>query len=74
MDIGPSGMRVTAEGESLLEGLQEFTHKLRGLNELETGLVQTLGLQHAIVVPGDADEDPLVLKDIGKAAAEYLKA
>jgi central glycolytic genes regulator len=74
LDIGPSGMSVTAEGESLLESLKDFTHKLRGLHELEKGLIENLGLQHAIVVPGDVDEDPLVLKDIGKAAAKYLKS
>ncbi len=73
LDTGPSGMRVTMEGEYLLEGLKEFTHKLRGLYELERALIEILGLEKAIVVPGDVDQDPLVLSDIGKAAAKFLR-
>ncbi len=74
LDIGPSGMRVTPEGELLLEGLKDFTHELKGLNELEHRLQEIFDLERAIVVPGDVDEDPLVLKDIGKAAARFLES
>ncbi len=73
LEIGPLGMRVTPEGEALLEGLKGFTHQLKGLNELEERLRGILGLERTIVVPGDVDEDPLVLKDIGKAAARFLE-
>jgi len=73
VEIGPLGMRVTPEGEALLEGLKGFTHQLKGLNELEERLRGILGLERTIVVPGDVDEDPLVLKDIGKAAARFLE-
>lgn len=74
LEIGPSGMRVMPEGEVLLEGLKDFTHQLKGLSELEEKLRSILGLERAIVVPGDVDEDAMVLKDIGKAAARFLES
>ncbi|MBM7582678.1 central glycolytic genes regulator [Caldicoprobacter guelmensis] len=73
LEISPLGMKVTREGELLLEGLKDFTHELKGLNRLEERLQNILGLERAIVVSGDVDEDPLVLKDIGKAAARFLE-
>jgi central glycolytic genes regulator len=69
----PAGMRITHEGEALLEGLRDFTHQLKGLHELERQIQSTFRLEHVIVVPGNSDEDELVLFEMGKTAATYLR-
>lgn len=67
------GMEVTREGEIVLDGLREFTHSLKGLNNLETQIRDSLNLDRVYIIPGDADEDELVLSDIGRTAAGILK-
>ena len=69
----PSGMEVTREGEIVLDGLREFTHKIKGLYNLERQLEEILNLKRVHIIPGDADEDELVLSDIGRTAAGILK-
>lgn len=73
LDIRPTGMEVTYEGEKVLEGLRELTHQLKGLHQLETQIEDVLKLDRVLIVPGDVDEDDMVLADIGKAAAGLLK-
>ncbi|SHF58031.1 central glycolytic genes regulator [Caldanaerobius fijiensis DSM 17918] len=73
IDVNPQGMSVTAEGESLLEGLKDFIHELKGLNEIENVLKRQLNLKDVVVTPGNIDEDYIFIKDLGKAAAEFLK-
>ncbi len=71
--IHPSGMEVTREGEIVLDGLREFTHSLKGLYNLERQIEDILNLDKVLIIPGDADEDELVLSEIGRAAAGILK-
>ncbi|MCE9654081.1 sugar-binding transcriptional regulator [Clostridium celatum] len=73
IEINTPGMTVTKEGQDVLEGLHEFIHKIKGLNDLEEYIKAFLGLKDVIIVPGDVDENPSVLKELGKAAANYAK-
>jgi len=73
IQVHPSGMEITREGELVLEGLREFNHQLKGLSELEQKVAQVLHLDRVLVVPGNVDENELTLVDIGKAAANFLK-
>lgn len=69
----PAGMWVTPEGESLLWGLEEFMHLAKGLGSLEEELARKLNICRVIIVPGDSGEDETVKKEMGRAAARYLK-
>ena len=73
IEINTPGMSVTNEGIELIEKLKDFIHELKGLDNLERSLQKHLGLKDVIIVPGDIDEDPTVIKELGKAAANYGK-
>lgn len=68
-----SGMEITREGEIVLDGLREFTHSMKGLHNLEEQVRDILNLDKVFIIPGNADEDELVLADIGRRAAAVLK-
>lgn len=67
-----SGVRLAREGELLIYDLSDFIKNLRGLLEIENCIKEKLGLEQVIVVPGDSDADPLVKKEIGRAAVRYM--
>ncbi len=69
----PAGMWVTPEGESILWGLEEFMHLAKGLSALEKELAHKLNISRVIIVPGDSGEDETVKKEMGQAAARYLR-
>ncbi|WP_028992662.1 MULTISPECIES: sugar-binding transcriptional regulator [Thermoanaerobacter] len=73
VDINPLGMTITKEGEELIENLKDFIHELKGLNNIESLLEDKLGVEKVIVVPGDVEQDPMIKKELGKSAANYLK-
>jgi central glycolytic genes regulator len=68
----PAGMTVTAEGEAVIWQLEELIRGLSGVNTLEAGLKEKLGLR-VTIVPGDSDHDPVVKADLGRVAAHVLK-
>lgn len=74
INISTPGMTVTDEGEEVLEKLKTFIYELRGLSDLEESLRRVLKSNKVIIVPGDVDEDESVMKDLGKAAATYVKS
>ncbi len=74
IEINTPGMTVTEEGEEIIDKLKSFIHEIKGLSEIESTIKISLGLKDVIVVPGDTDEDKTVLKEIGRAAANYIKA
>ncbi|MBE6062300.1 MAG: sugar-binding transcriptional regulator [Clostridium butyricum] len=73
IDVSAAGMTVTGDGEEIIVKLKDFIHEMRGLSEVETKLKTLLNLKRVIIVPGDVDKNPLVLKDLGKACANYVK-
>jgi central glycolytic genes regulator len=74
IDVKASGMVITVEGESLLEGLNDFVNQILGTYELESQMMEILNLKKVIVVPGDVDQEGLVLNEMGKAAAKYIRS
>lgn len=74
INISTPGMTVTDEGEEVLEKLKAFIYELKGLNDLEESLRKVLGAEKVIIVPGNVDEDESVMKDLGKAAAAYVRS
>lgn len=73
IDINPAGMRVTSDGEEIINKLKDFIHEIKGLSEVEEKIRSLLNLKKVIIVPGDVEKNPLVLKDLGKACANYVK-
>lgn len=73
IDINAAGMSVTNEAIELLESLKDYIHDLKGLSDIEQSIKEYLGIRKVIVVPGDAEIDRTIIKELGKAAANYAK-
>ena len=73
IEINTPGMTVTKDGQYVLEGLKEFIHQIKGLNDIEESIKSFLGLKDVVIVPGNVEENPATLKELGKAAANYMK-
>lgn len=73
VEINSTGMVVTREGESILENLELMIHEINGLNIIEDSIQKILNVSKVFVVPGDVDNDPTVLKEMGRIAAGYIK-
>src|SRR5262249_53912586 len=71
MDAG--GMRVTDEGQQLLEQLAPMVNELFGLSELEERIRARFGLEQVIIVPGDSDTSLFTKKELGRAGAAMLR-
>jgi central glycolytic genes regulator len=71
--IDSAGMRITPEGEEVLNELKNYIREIYGLTELEKSLAQMLGIKKVIVVPGDSDSDEVVKKDLATATARFLR-
>lgn len=74
IDITPYGMTVTPEGENIIENLQEYIYRIRGIKHLEEQLKKKLGIYEVKIVSGNFEEDEYVLTDIGKATANYIES
>jgi len=68
-----AGMWITPEGEELLAGLEPYVRLLKGLTKTEKELAARLGIDRVVIVPGNADRDEGVKKEIGRATAGLLK-
>lgn len=73
IEINTPGMTVTEEGVQVVEELKDFVREIKGLSDIEEYIKNALGLKGVIVVPGDVESNPYVLKDLGKAASSYVK-
>lgn len=73
IDIDSIGMTVTPEGENIIDALKGCIHELKGLALVEDILEDKLGLAKVVIVPGNIDDDPLILKEAGRAGANYVK-
>lgn len=73
IEINTPGMTVTSDGEEIIQKLKDFIHEIKGLSNVEEEIRSLLNLKKVIVVPGDIEENPLVLKDLGKACANYVR-
>ncbi len=73
MEINASGMTVTEQGEELIEKLKDVINDIKGISSLEKAVKENLGIKRVIVVPGDSQQDPTLIHEIGKVAAAYLK-
>ncbi|KYO68656.1 sugar-binding transcriptional regulator [Thermovenabulum gondwanense] len=73
LEIDDNGMKLTKEGESLIGDMEEFIFNLKGLNRYVTN-IENMYNCHCLIVPGDADSDESVKREMGKKAATLLKS
>lgn len=73
IEINTPGMTVTSSGEEIVNKLKDFIHEIKGLSEIENQLKVLLNLRQVIIVPGDVEENPTILKELGKACSNYVK-
>jgi len=73
IEITSEGMNITPLGKNTIEKFKIVFHNLRGINELEKRVENIIKIKKVIVVPGSVESDELVFKEIGRAAANYLK-
>lgn len=69
-----AGMRVTSEGELLLWGMEDYIREIQGLSILEQKIAESFSVEKVKIVPGNADEDENVKKDLARVTAEYLNS
>lgn len=74
IDVNTAGMTVTEEGQQLLGKLKDFIHEIKGLSDMESEIKNFLGLKKVIIIPGNVEINPVIFKELGKAAANYLRS
>lgn len=67
------GINLTAAGEAIVTGIAPSLKLLLGINNMEMELVKLLQVRHVSIVPGDLENDEVVLLDMGRAAAKILR-
>ncbi len=73
LEIKSYGMNVTEEGKVIIHKLKEYVHVLKDISSLESELEEILQIKRVLIVPGDYDDDNLILKDLGKTSSECIK-
>ncbi|NMB07400.1 MAG: sugar-binding transcriptional regulator [Tissierellia bacterium] len=73
LNIEATGMYITEDGKKIINALSGVIYQLKGITELEDKLKKVLSVEKVIIVPGNSDNNSLVLKDMGKTTSIYLK-
>ncbi|MCX7904816.1 MAG: sugar-binding transcriptional regulator [Caloramator sp.] len=73
VEVNPIGMVLTRDGEKILEELKEIIYVLNDYKHLEEKVQKLLKIKRVIIVPGDSEKDKTVLKEMGRACANYVK-
>jgi len=73
LELDASGMSLSRKAEEVLDSAREFSKAMNGLTETENRLAELLKVDRVLVAPGDADEDPQVLSDVGRICAARLR-
>ncbi len=72
LDVAPLGMSLTEAGVAVISDLDSVIRYLDGRQELEFALSSILSIDRVLVVPGDSDDDQVVMRDIGYGTARLL--
>ncbi|MFD1672535.1 sugar-binding transcriptional regulator [Agrilactobacillus yilanensis] len=67
-----SGMVLTDTGQEALNGLEGFMSQILDVHQQEKQLMDILGIDHVLIIAGDSDDHPRVLKDMGHLVNETL--
>ena len=72
--LDAAGMTVTQEANAILPAARRFSRDIRGLTALEMELAAKLGATKVYVAAGDCDQDPHVLREVGRLAGIRLRS
>lgn len=72
INVTESGTILTNEGEDILEKLSNIVYDIKGLEDVKARVKEILKAKDVYVVPGDADLNPYVLKEIGILASKVI--
>ena len=72
ISMDAAGMQLTPQAIEVLSGAHDLSRAMFGLTKLEQALSRLLKVPHVVVVSGNADADPQVLKEVGRAAAHRV--
>ncbi len=72
INISSAGMSITEKGKEIILSLNNIIDDIKGLNRLEKEIEDLLTIKRVIIIPGDLDDDELILRDIGKKASDYI--
>ena len=74
INLDPAGMTLTDKAQSILPAVQAFTRTMNDLTSLEEEIQQLLGVDRVCIVAGDADADADLIDEVGRAAAQRVRA
>ena len=74
VELDAAGMTLTPEATDILPAARRFSRDLRGLTKIETALAKRLDVAKVFITPGDYDQDPHVLHEVGRIAASRLRS
>ncbi|HHW03692.1 MAG TPA: sugar-binding transcriptional regulator [Thermoanaerobacterales bacterium] len=72
VEIDQKGMRVSNEGEDVINRLEDLLFYLKGLNPVAQRIEEKFQCRRVIIVPGDSDRDETIKKQLGREAARSL--
>ena len=72
LELDANGMSLSSKAEEVLENARAFSRVMSGLTEMENRLAELLSVERVMIAPGDADEDPQVISDVGRICATHL--
>ena len=73
LTVEQQGISLTPSGKALLTAITPSLKSLLGLTSLEEKLLKLLKVKRVMVVPGNMENDEVVLLEMGRAAAKILK-
>ncbi|MTI95352.1 MAG: hypothetical protein FH749_07665 [Firmicutes bacterium] len=73
VEAGIGGVVLSKRGEDVFLALTPYVKEVLGLPRLEELVGDALGIERVIIVPGDSNRDPLVRRELGRAAARLLQ-
>ena len=74
LELDANGMSLSSKAGEVLENARAFSRVMSGLTETENRLAELLPVDRVMIAPGDADEDPQVISDVGRICAVHLRA
>ena len=74
INLDPAGMTLSDKAQSILPAVQAFTRRMNDLTSLEEEIQQLLGVDRVCIVAGDADTDAVLIDEVGRAAAQRVRA
>ena len=72
ISMDAAGMQLTPQAIEVLSGAHDLSRAMFGLTKLEQALSKLLNVPHVVVVSGNADTDPQVLREVGRAAGHRV--